>query len=54
MSCSYAHVSLFHLHSPQQITDESYRLSENALEEMRSLFAEYKGFHNFHNFTSGM
>ncbi|XP_050733235.1 pseudouridylate synthase 1 homolog isoform X2 [Eriocheir sinensis] len=37
-----------------EVTEEGYRLSENALEEVRTLFAQYKGIHNFHNFTSGI
>lgn len=38
----------------QQIIRNSYRLPDDALEEIRRLFAEYIGVHNFHNFTSGL
>uniref|UniRef100_A0A0P4VXG8 Pseudouridylate synthase 1 homolog n=1 Tax=Scylla olivacea TaxID=85551 RepID=A0A0P4VXG8_SCYOL len=40
--------------SYKEVIQDSYRLPEDALEEIRRLFAEYKGVHNFHNFTSGI
>ncbi|XP_045110497.1 tRNA pseudouridine synthase A-like isoform X2 [Portunus trituberculatus] len=40
--------------SYREIIRDSYRLPEDGLAEIRKLFAEYIGIHNFHNFTSGI
>ncbi|PIK49468.1 putative tRNA pseudouridine synthase A, mitochondrial [Apostichopus japonicus] len=37
----------------EDITTETYRITDEKLQEVNDLLAKYKGTHNFHNFTSG-